>query len=370
MVDIPAKSRAAALVDYKKPYEIREFPIPDVAPGGILVRNEMAGICGTDVHQWRGDLAMRAQLPIIPGHEAVGRIVKLGEGRSLDCAGQPLTIGDRIMWAHVPCGDCYFCTVTHQQRLCTDRYSYGYSSSAKYPYLSGGFSEYEYVIPRTEVVKIPTELSNEEVIGVCCAFRTAVGAFETVGGVGTQESVVIQGAGPVGLYSTVLFAEGGAGQVIVIGAPALRLDLARRWGAGRVINIEEMPDPRQRREEVLKLTEGRGADIVVEASGVPAAFAEGVQLARRGGKYLVVGQTTAEAQVSISPALIVWNHLQIIGNCSALISHYYRALQFIKNKRGKYSFQDIVTNKYSLDKINEALHSMESGKEIKAAIVL
>ena len=95
---------------------------------------------------------MRAPLPIIPGHEAVGSIVILGEGRTHDCSGQPLKIGDRIMWAHVPCGDCYYCTITHQPRLCTQRYSYGYSSSGSYPYLTGAFSEYEYVVPHTEVV--------------------------------------------------------------------------------------------------------------------------------------------------------------------------------------------------------------------------
>lgn len=369
MIEIPNKSRAAVLVEYNKPYEIREYPIPEVEAGGILVKVDMAGICGTDVHQWRGEIGIRPPLPIIPGHEAVGRIVKLGEGRTRDCAGSPLHIGDRIMWAHVSCGECYACTINNQPTLCEKRYSYGFRHSGNYPHLSGGFAEYEYVVPRTEVVKIPEELLNEEVVGVCCAFRTVVEAFERLGGIGIQSSVVIQGSGPIGLYSTLLAVEGGAGQTIVVGAPAIRLDLAKRWGADHVINIEEIPDSSKRKDEILKLTNGRGADVVVEASGVPVAFREGMEIVRRGGRYLVIGQSSPEAELFIIPGMIMLKHLQIIGSSSALIGHYYKALQFIKNKRHKYPFADIVTNKYSLDQINDALMSMMTGKEVKPVII-
>ena len=369
MIDIPNKSRAAVLVEYNKPYEIREYPIPEVEDKGILVRVEMAGVCGSDVHQWKGNVGIRPQLPVIPGHEAVGRIVKLGEGRTRDSAGELLSIGDRIMWSHVSCKECYACTIVNQPRLCENRYSYGFSYSGSYPYLSGGFADYEYVVPRAEVVKIPEDLSNEEVVGVCCAFRTALSAFETLGGIGIQSSVVIQGSGPVGLYSTLLSVEGGAGQTIVIGAPAKRLELAKKWGADHVINIEEMPDPSERRERILELTGGRGPEIVVEASGVPAAFREGMEMVRRGGSYLIIGQSSPEAEVSIIPALIMTKHLRIIGNASGLIGHYYRAIQFIRNKRHKYPLADIVTNKYSLDQINDAIRSMMAGEEIKPVIV-
>lgn len=369
MVEIPKKSRVAVIVEYNKPYELREYSIPEVEAKGILVKVDMAGVCGTDVHQWQGKIGIRPPLPIIPGHEAVGRIVKLGEGRTHDSAGTPLNIGDRIMWAHVSCGECYACAINNQPTLCEKRYSYGFSHFGDYPYLSGGFAEYEYVVPRAQVVKIPEELSNEEVIGVCCAFRTAVAAFERLGSFGIQSSVVIQGSGPVGLYSTLLAVEGGAGQTILVGAPAIRLNLAKRWGANHIINIEEIPDPSKRKDEILRLTNGRGPDVVVEASGVPAAFREGMEIVRRGGRYLVIGQSSMEAEISIIPGMIMLKHLQIIGSSSALISHYYKALQFIKNKRHKYPFADIVTNKYSLPQINDALISMMTLKEIKPVII-
>jgi len=369
MNQISDKTRAAVIAEYNEPYEIREFPIPEVGPRAILVRVEMAGVCGTDVHQRHGKLGIRPRLPVIPGHEAVGRIVKIGEGRIKDCAGAPLHIGDRIMWAHVACGECYPCKIDNQPTLCENRFSYGFSYSGNYPYLTGGFAEYEYVVPKADVVKIPDELTNEEVIGVCCAFRTAVAAFERLGELGIQSNVVIQGCGPVGLYSTLLSANGGASQTIVIGAPALRLDLAQKWGADHIINIEEMPDAAKRKEVILKLTGGRGPDVVVEATGVPEAFREGMDIIRKGGKYLIIGQSSMEAEISIIPGMIMLKHLQIIGNSSATINHYYKAIQFIKNNKHKYNFADIVTNKYRLDQLNEAVNAMMAGKEIKPVII-
>ena len=369
MNSIPSKSRAAVIVEYNKPYEIHEYSIPEVEPKGILVKIEMAGVCGTDVHQQRGEMGLKPKLPIIPGHEAIGRIVKLGEGRTRDCAGAELKLGDRIMWAHVSCKECYACTIDLQPTLCERRFSYGMSYSGAYPHLSGGFAEYEYVVPTADVVKVPEELANEEVIGVCCAFRTAVSAFERLEGPGIQSSVVVQGSGPVGLYSTLLSAEGGAARTIVVGAPQLRLELAKRWGADYVIDIEKVPDPAERKKQILQLTNGRGPDVVVEASGAPPAFREGLDIVRRGGRYLVIGQSSMEAEVPIIPGMITLKHLQIIGNASATIRHYYRALQFIKNKRGRYPFADIVTNKYPLEKINEAVKAMAAGREIKPVIV-
>jgi threonine dehydrogenase-like Zn-dependent dehydrogenase len=233
----------------------------------------------------------------------------------------------------------------------------------------GGFAEYIYVIPGAQVVKIPDELTNEEVIGACCAFRTAVAAFERLGGMEVQANVVIQGAGPIGLYSLLLYKEGGAGKVIVLGAPKNRLELAQKWGADHVIDIEDMPDTMQRGEQIRSWTQGLGPDVVVEASGGPTAFPEGLEMVRSGGKYIVIGQTRFDVDNTIKPALIVIKHLDIRGSVSAVVSHYYRALQFIKNKRDKYSFADIVTSKHTLDRAADALEAMESGQGIKPVVV-
>lgn len=364
MAEIPAKCKAAVLEEYGKPLQIREVPIPVVEPRGIVVKVEMAGICGTDIHQAHGTLTIRPPLPNIQGHETIGRIVSLGEGRTNDVAGEPLRVGDRIMWAHADCGECYWCEVAREQVHCARRQGYGFASPAA---LRGGFAEYEYVTPVTKVVKVPDDLMEEEAIGVGCAFRSVVAGFERLGGVGFQESVVIQGAGPIGLYSCVMAAEQGAGRIIVVGAPGGRLDLAKRWGASHVIDIDDLTDAAARREQILALTNGKGPELVVEASGVPAAFNEGLDMVQKGGRYLVLGQSSA-VTVPVAPGIITGKGLTLVGSVSAAIQHFYKALLFIKSRRTKYPFADIVSHRYRLEQVNEAFADMQSGRAIKPVI--
>lgn len=364
MVEIPDTCKAAVLEEYDKPVRIREVPIPEVEPRGILVKVEMAGICGTDIHQAHGTLTIKPPLPNIQGHETIGRIVKLGTGRTIDVAGDPLHVGDRIMWAHADCGECYWCEVAGDQVHCAKRQGYGFAPPAA---LRGGFAEYEYVTPLTKVVRVPDELTEEEAVGVGCAFRSVVAGYERLGGVRFQENVVIQGAGPIGLYSCIMAAEGGAGKVIVVGAPAARLDLAKTWGAAHTIDIEEVTDPAARKERIMALTDGRGPELVVEGSGVPAAFNEGLDLIQKGGRYLVLGQSSA-ATVPVAPGVITGKGLTVIGSVSAAIPHFYKALQFIKTRRAKYPFAEIVSHKYRLEQINEAFAAMQSGEAIKPVI--
>lgn len=364
MVEIPKTCKAALLEEYGKPLQIREVPIPEVEPGGILVKVEVAGICGTDVHSQRGELTIKPPLPTIPGHETIGRIVRLGTGRTADVAGEPLKIGDRIMWAHVDCGECYGCEVARDSILCSHRWFYGYQPPQA---LAGGFAEYEYVTPLTKVVKVPFDVTEEEAIGVGCAFRTAVGGYERFGGIRFQESVVIQGAGPVGLYSLLMAVESGAGQVIVVGAPRERLEMAMKWGATSTINLDEVGDAVARKDQIIGLTQGRGPEVVVECSGVVSAFNEGLDMIQRGGRYLVIGQTSAHT-VPVAPGLVTGKGLTLIGASGASIPHYYKALQFVRKNRTKYPLGDIVTHKFRLEEINEALATMASGKAIKPVI--
>lgn len=364
MIEIPKTSKVAALEEYGKPLQLREVPIPEVEPGGILVKVEMAGICGTDVHQQRGELSIKSLLPNTPGHETIGRIVKLGEGRTRDISEEKLKVGDRIMWAHASCGECYWCDIAHEPVLCSTRLMYGFAPPET---LRGGFAEYEYIAPVTKVVRIPDEITEEEAIGVGCAFRTVVAGYERLGCIEFQDNVVIQGAGPVGLYSLLMAVEGGAGKTIVIGAPAKRLELAKKWGADYVIDIDKMKNPEERKERILELTGGRGPEVVVECSGVLEAFPEGLEMVRKGGKYLVMGQTSTKS-IPVMPNSIVHKSVTVIGNFSGAISHFYKALQFVKNKRTKYPLGDIVSTKYRLEQINEALVNMGTGQEIKPVI--
>ena len=137
-----SKVRAAVLTAFEKPLEIREYDLPtSLGRGEALVRVEMAGICGTDVHLWLGQLPI--PLPVIMGHETVGRIEGLCPGVENDWRGNPLHVGDRICWASsIACGECFYCRMKNQPTRCVSRKAYGISYCASdAPHLRGGYAE-------------------------------------------------------------------------------------------------------------------------------------------------------------------------------------------------------------------------------------
>ena len=366
-MDIPKICKAAVLVEYGQPDVITDVKVPEVEPGGILVKVRLAGICGTDVHQQLGGLNIKPPLPNIQGHETLAEIVELGAGRTTDVAGEPLKVGDRIMWAHSFCGECFYCKIERKPYMCTNSRGYGFGHP---DFLRGGFAEYEYVDPKTEVVRVPDEVTDEEAIGVGCALRTVVAAFERLqrhSAIGVADTVVVQGCGPIGLYSTLLASRSGAGKVIVVGAPEVRLELAKEWGATHTINIEEVRDHEDRVKMVMDLTGGLGAEVAIECTGFPQAFDEGFDFLRKLSTYLVMGQTS-DRTITFSPGKVQKKQCVVIGHSSADIRHFYKGLKLIAALRDKIDFAKIITTKYQLEDINTALQNMHKGIEMKAVI--
>ncbi|MGP1614781.1 MAG: zinc-binding dehydrogenase [Pollutimonas bauzanensis] len=367
MSAIPEFSRAAVLRKFKDPLKIEEVPVPKhIEPRAALVKMEACSICGTDVHLWQGSLSLKVDLPVIIGHEMVGRIVSLGEGVRDDSVGQALKVGDRIVYTHTSCGSCFFCTTARQPTLCSHRRAYMYETMEKSPYLLGGFSEYGYVLPESGRLKVPDSVSSELASLSSCALRSVMNAMSQIGKIEPYETVVIQGAGPLGLLATANAKVRGARKVIVIGSPAARLEMAREFGADECIPVEGTT-AQERLDRVLALTEGRGADIVMEFTGVPAAFNEGLQLARKGAKYLIVGQL-GEGKTEMQPSMIVKKNINVIGSFSGDARSYSLALQFIDKHQANFPFEKMITGRYKLDDVNLAMERMKSYQEIKPVI--
>lgn len=367
MTQLPELSRAAVLRAFKAPLAIEDVPVPhDVAPGAALVKIEACSICGTDVHLWQGSLALKVNLPVIIGHEMVGRVVKLGAGIEHDSVGTPLREGDRILYTHTACGGCFFCTTVRKPTLCVNRRMYMYETMTEPPYLLGGFAEYGYVLPQSGRIKVPETVPSDLASLSSCALRSVMNALSQLGPIEPTESVVIQGAGPLGLLAAANARVRGARTVIVVGAPAARLDLAREFGADHCIPVEGTTAA-ERVAAVLALTEGRGADIVMEFAGVPAAFVEGLEMARKGARYLAVGQL-GEGKVEFSPSLIVKKNLTVIGSFSGDARSYSLALQFIDRHQRTFPFERMITGRYRLDDVNVAMQRMKAMVEIKAVI--
>jgi D-arabinose 1-dehydrogenase-like Zn-dependent alcohol dehydrogenase len=351
----PKTSRAAILRAYGEPLEVGEIDVPALEAGAILVEVAASTMCGTDVHMADGDYAEigTSHLPIVMGHEIVGRIVALG-GDVTDALNRPLALGDLIAWAYGWCDRCYWCTVAKQPTLCENRTLYGWGPADRHPYLTGGYAEYCYVLPICKPVRVPDGLDPRVAASATCPIRAT-------------DTVVIQGSGPVGLYALAWAIRMGARQTVCIGAPASRLAIAGRWGADHTVDLATTTVA-ERRELIRELTDGRGADLVVDCSGPAAAFEEGLDLIRNGGRYLVVGQ--AEGRLSkIHATTINMRQLTLVGSLSGDVSHYYRALQFLADNADRFDFSQLLGDTYGLHEVNEALASMRAARETKPVIL-
>jgi threonine dehydrogenase-like Zn-dependent dehydrogenase len=231
----------------------------------------------------------------------------------------------------------------------------------------GGYGQYHYLHRRAAVLKIPDDLPGEAIVGAGCALVTAIHGVEKMG-LDWGESVVIQGAGPVGLAAMVVAKEAGCYPVIMIGGPKQRLENARRFGADITIDIDSPGHPAARRAKVLEATDGRGADVVMECVGEPQAVVEGWELCRDGGKYLVLGHYGDAGPIMLNPHIITRKELSVYGSWGSEPRHTIRALQLLRTRAERYPFADLISHRYGLDQVNEALSAVARWETSKAAI--
>ena len=348
------------------PVEIREFPEPDLPAGGALLRTAFSEVCGTDVHLWHGRLS-GVPYPIIPGHVTTGTLDK-SRGDLKDVGGAPLREGDRLAFfdVHRTCGRCLACTAHRTPTRCPSRRVYGITDSATEG-LFGGWSQKVYLEPGVIVAKLPDAVTFEAYIGGGCGLLTAVHIIER-SQIRLGDSVVVQGAGAVGMSTAALARKAGAGQVIVIGAPADRLALARDMGADHVIDIDAAVAD-ERLQRVRDLTGGLGADVVVEAAGSPRAFEEGLRMARNGGTYVIAGHYTNTGDSTINAhEHINRKHLDIRGCWGSEVGHFLRALRALERYGHEVPWARIGARTYGLGRLNEALESAAALRIPKALV--
>ncbi len=218
------------------------------------------------------------------------------------------------------------------------------------------------------LVPLPENLSAEDFLGGGCGLPTGFHAIERAG-VAMGDTVVVQGSGPVGLNAAIFAQLSGALRVFVIGAPKARLEAARRLGADDTLDISEITNPADRAAWVRERTSGRGADIVIEASGNPAAVPEGLEMLRDAGRYVVVGQYTDAGDTTLNPhRQINRRHATILGCWGYEFSHLHRALAMMAKHDPRFRWRELVTREYPLAEAQEALEDMERFSVVKALI--
>ncbi|MGE0354887.1 MAG: zinc-binding dehydrogenase [Gemmatimonadales bacterium] len=359
--------RAAVMPGPGEPVEIREFPSPRVEPGGLLLETIGSEVCGTDVHLHHGRLA-GVPYPIIPGHVAVGRILE-SSGVDRDALGDPIGPGDIVTYydVHEICNNCWHCLVARQPNRCPHRRVYGITYSAG-DGLLGGWSERIYLRPGVRVLRLPEGVAPDDLMGGGCGLFTGFAAVER-STLAMGDTVVVQGAGPVGLAAAAFAALRGAGRVILIGAPNDRLALAGALGADETVSLADEP-AEARDARVRDLTRGRGADVVIEATGNPRAVPEGLAMLRDGGVYVIAGHYTDTGEIPLNPHRdINRKHAEVRGQWGTDFHHVVRALQMLGRHHARLPFARVIGRRYRLDQANEALADVEAQRVTKALMV-
>lgn len=363
---------------------VSNFPYPRIPPNAALVRMEMSGICGTDKHMFKGETAhpsgQETNFPIIPGHENVGIIEKLGEDATgLEVEARELHEGDRVVpVCDVACGKCYVCRSSFGfATSCLNNVAYGTTLSCKNPpHLFGGWAEYMYILPQALLAKVPEGLGVEaavmtEVLTVAlCGFHKAMSPYPLgKEGFGPGDAAVILGAGPLGICHGIVAKMMGAESVVVVGSPEYRLELAKKICADRTVNIDKIRDPSERVEEVRRLTDDRGADLVAECAGVPDAVSQGLDLMRVGGTLIVAGNYIDMGSTSVNPQKqILSKNARIIGVNGQTASSYATALRLIKRFLQTIPIEQMVTHKFKIEDAERALRVALSMESMEVAI--
>ena len=360
--------------------EMREVPWPDVPPQGALIQIGACGVCGTDQHILRGHWPKPLPWPFTLGHELAGVVVEIGSELKADFMGKPIGVGSKLMLPPLmPCGRCDWCLhYPETANKCLTPVYYGrYLGFDRPPHLWGGWAEYVYVdlgeLPGTKIYKLPADMSlllgslSEPMTSCIRAFNRAAKA----GGFRWNDTVVIQGTGPIGILAIAAAQEMGAGRVIAVGAPETpRLALARKFGAEATVDIEDIKTPEDRIAKVRDIVGGYGADLVMDCSGHPTAGPEGIEFLRDGGTYVEMGQFTNAGAIATNWHRICTKDLNVLGSWAFTANDLPLGVDMLYQARDKYPWHDMQTLfPFTVEGVKDAVDQAMAMKTVKSTIV-
>lgn len=366
---IPAASPASGRLAYMtepRALAYAEYPVPSPGPGAVVVEVLRANVCGSELHIWNGKHPVKKRGGL--GHEMVGRVVELGEGVTTDFRGEPLAIGDRVVYNYFQtCLRCARC-LGGQFNLCDNAYEFFGMQPEEGNHFHAAFATHYYVHPGQNIYKVPDALPNSVAAGANCAMSQVIYGIDQLG-LEYGETVLVQGAGGLGLSAIPVAKERGA-IVIVADGVVSRLEVAKQFGADHVIDISEVQSTEAKAELLLEYTGGVGVDTAIEVTGVPAAFGEGLQLLRRGGRYLVMGNLSPGVTVPFDPGYVTRKALTIKHVDRYAGRYLWKALQFLERHSETYPFEQLVDAEFTLDQVEDALNKSLNREVTRAAITI
>jgi L-iditol 2-dehydrogenase len=326
--------------------EYTDMPDPQAGPGQVVIEVRNAGVCGTDIHIFKSEYVIKP--PVILGHELCGTIVETGPGVTR------LKVGDRVTVnpsAGRLCGKCRYCQVG-APFFCIDRAAVGSG-------MNGGFAKYCGV--RQEIViPLPANL-DFEAGALCEPFACAVQAVIELTTINPGDVVAVSGPGPIGLMCAML-AKGQGAHVVLLGTAndAGRMALSKSLGVDATVNVSA-EDPR---EIIKQLTQGYGADAVLECAGAPASAAMCLDLVRKMGRYTQVGIFGAPLQIDLDK--VVLKQVRFQGSICHTWETWERTMRLLGD--GAFDLRPLISNRLPLSRWNEAFQGVINKTETKVLL--
>ena len=332
----------AAVLYGVRDLRLENVPKPEISDNEVLIKVNACGICGTDIHIYRGE--WKTNTPIILGHEFSGVIADVGR----EVKG--LNIGDPVVAEpNIPCGSCYFCRMSERNYFCENLEATGVT-------VNGAFAEYVKIVA-SNVYRLPKGYNLDEaalIEPLACCVRGIDQAKIKAG-----DTVAIIGAGPVGLILLQLALKSGASMVIQTDMEDSRLSLAKELGADHTINVTK-EDPV---ESIKELTGGYGVDVAIEAVGKPAAITQAMRATRRGGRLVIFGVSPEDAVWNVRPFELYDKELTIKTSYRSPYT-FQRAVKVAVS--GRVRLKPLISHIFKIDEIHRAFEVAE--KRLEGAV--
>ncbi|MFB6107042.1 MAG: zinc-binding dehydrogenase [Halobacteriaceae archaeon] len=345
--------------------EIREYDVPDAEPGSIVTEIVRANVCGSELHIWRGEHPHLKNGVL--GHEALCRVSELGEGVERDNSGTPVSEGDLVVPAYfIACHECEYCGVGEFQK-CDNALRYWSKPPDEWPHFHGTFATHYYVHPEQFFYRVPEGLDEGVAAAANCATSQMLCGMDRVD-VTWNDTVVVQGAGGLGLNAVAVAQERGADTIVIDGVEG-RLDRAESFGADHLVDMREYETPEARADRVRELTDGLGADVAVEVTGVPAAVDEGMRLLKKGGRYLEIGNIIPGKTTEFDPGRMTRKTVRVESLMRYEPWYLQHALDFLDAHADDYPFDELLDAEYDLVDVTEALEHSDSRSVTRASLL-
>ncbi|MBQ8432467.1 MAG: zinc-binding dehydrogenase [Clostridia bacterium] len=365
---VPATARVAMLTKLEH-FDLKEYPIPEIGDDDVLVKVEGCGVCGTDAHEFKRDPF--GLIPVVLGHEGTGEIVKMGKNVKVDSAGKPLAIGDKVVTCMIfkDNPDITMFDLNKQNVGGADVYGLLPDDDK---HLNGWFSDYILVRGGSTIFNVSDlDLDSRILIEPCAVLIHAVERAKTTGILRFNSRVVVQGCGPIGLICIAVLRTLGTENIVAVDGEAKRLEFAKLMGATETVNFKDHKGIEALAGAVKDAFGGYLADFAFQCTGSPVAHANIYKFIRNGGGLCELGFFINGGDATINPHFdICSKEITTVGSWVYTLRDYATTFDFLKRAKAiGIPLEKLITHKYPLEKINEALETNLKMEGLKIAIV-